>query len=275
MKRVASDGFTLLELVFAMAIMVIATAAIFTVMDPARGVFQAQPEASDLQQRLRVAVDTLQKDLIMAGAGMYMGPSTGALNRYVAPVMPYRVGESASDVASGVFYRPDTISIVYVPPTAAQTTVRKVVLSGSTLSIQADANCGPVARDRLCGFDAGARVLVFDQRGHFDLGTVASIDGQTVVLEGSGIRGMVDPDAGAVLTETAQHTYSMSADPATGTPRLMHYDGRLTDSPRRGSHRQLALRVFRRSAAADAPAERGPLRYQRPMDHVWAETSVG
>ena len=145
MKRVASDGgFTLLELVFAMAIMVIATAAIFTVMNPARGVFQAQPEVYDLQQRLRVAVDTLQKDLIMAGAGMYMGPSTGALNRYVAPVMPYRVGESAPDVASGVFYRPDTISIVYVPATAAQTTVRKAVLSGSTLSIQADTNCGPV-----------------------------------------------------------------------------------------------------------------------------------
>ena len=28
-----------------------------------------QPEVSDLQQRLRVGIDTLQKDLVMAGAG--------------------------------------------------------------------------------------------------------------------------------------------------------------------------------------------------------------
>ena len=101
MSRLVSDAaFTIIELVMAMAIMVVATAAIFSVMNPARGVFQSQPEVYDLQQRLRVAVDMLQKDLIMAGAGMYMGPSTGALNRYVAPVVPYRVGENGSDVAA-------------------------------------------------------------------------------------------------------------------------------------------------------------------------------
>ena len=104
---------------------------------------------------------------------------------------------------------------------------------------------------------------------------MASIDGQTVVLEGSGIRGMVDPDAGAVLTETAQHTYSVSADPATGTPRLMHYDGRLTTLPVVDHIVNLRFEYFGDPQPPMRSAKRRPLRYQRPVDDVWPETSVG
>jgi hypothetical protein len=74
-------------------------------------------------------------------------------------------------------------------------------------------------------------VLVFDQRGHSETGTVTSVDGQTIVLQGSGLHGTVDPGSGAVVTEIVQHTYSMSVDAATGTSRLMHYDGRFTNLP--------------------------------------------
>jgi len=34
------------------------TAGVFTVLNPAQGTFQSQPEVSDMQQRVRVAVDT-------------------------------------------------------------------------------------------------------------------------------------------------------------------------------------------------------------------------
>ena len=47
-------------------------------MNPAQGTFRVQPEVSDLQQRLRVGIDTLQKDLVMAGAGTYNGEAAGA-----------------------------------------------------------------------------------------------------------------------------------------------------------------------------------------------------
>ena len=83
-------GFTIVELLVSSLIMVVVTGAIFALMNPAQGAFQVQPEVSDLQQRLRVGVDTLQKDLVMAGAGTYNGRLAGALTFYIAPIMPYR-----------------------------------------------------------------------------------------------------------------------------------------------------------------------------------------
>jgi prepilin-type N-terminal cleavage/methylation domain-containing protein len=93
------DGFTLTELLVAMAITLGVMAAIFGVVQPAHDVFGAQPELADMQQRLRVGVDVLAHDLRMANA----------------PVMPYRIGRRQSDPERGVFFRPDTVSVLSVP----------------------------------------------------------------------------------------------------------------------------------------------------------------
>ena len=82
------DGFTLIELLMSTAIMMTVTAGVFTVMNPSGGIFQAQPEMADVQQRLRVGVDTLKHDLVMAGAGAYTGSQSGSLNGFFAPVQP-------------------------------------------------------------------------------------------------------------------------------------------------------------------------------------------
>ena len=75
------------------------TASVFSLLNPAHGTFQAQPEVSDMQQRLRVAADTVQKDLVMAGAGIYSGIMVGTLDNYFAPILPHRVGTIAADPA--------------------------------------------------------------------------------------------------------------------------------------------------------------------------------
>lgn len=90
---------TLSELLVAMAIMLGLMGALFGVTTPELGVFDVQMELSDMQQRLRIGVDTLAKDLLLAGA----------------PVMPYRVGQRNNDPDAGVFYRHDTISLVSAP----------------------------------------------------------------------------------------------------------------------------------------------------------------
>ncbi|MGH9254988.1 MAG: PilW family protein [Vicinamibacterales bacterium] len=102
-----ADGFTLTELLIATVITLTVTAALLDVVDRARGSFQAQPERADMHQRLRVAVDALTRDLLMAGAGLE--PPVAA------PVLPYRVGARDSDIDLGVFYRSDAISVLYVP----------------------------------------------------------------------------------------------------------------------------------------------------------------
>ena len=54
----------------------------------------------------------------MAGAGMGDRPGAAAYN-VLAPVMPYRHGQTRDDPGAGVFYRPDTLTVVSVPEPAA------------------------------------------------------------------------------------------------------------------------------------------------------------
>jgi prepilin-type N-terminal cleavage/methylation domain-containing protein len=111
------EGFTLVELLVAMAITLIVTAATLSLIGPAHDVFQVQPETADLRQRIRVGIDALQRDLLMAGAGMYAAGAVGPLHQALAPVMPYRAFGSGSDAARGTYFRTDAISLLFVPPT--------------------------------------------------------------------------------------------------------------------------------------------------------------
>jgi hypothetical protein len=104
-------GFTMVELLIATGLTLLVTAVLVGLVDPARGVFRAQPEISDMHQRLRVAVDALTRDLQMAGAGIAPGASP--------PVAPYRIGALGSDADAGVFYRAGVLSVTYVSSSAA------------------------------------------------------------------------------------------------------------------------------------------------------------
>lgn len=90
---------TITELLVATAITLTVMATVFGLASPAQGIFDAQPELADMQQRLRIGVDALATDLLMAGV----------------PVMPYRAGERHSDPILGIFYRGDIITVVSAP----------------------------------------------------------------------------------------------------------------------------------------------------------------
>jgi hypothetical protein len=231
--RTEGGGFTIIEMLVATAIMMTVTGAIFALMNPAQGTYQAQPEASDMQQRLRVGVDTLTKDVIMAGAGTYMGANTGALYNFFAPVMPYRSGDLNPDPAAGVFYRSDTISLMYVPPTPAQTTVLKVMGNGNSqeIDVQPMQNCGTDKHDQLCGFKNNQHVLIYDVDGSWDMTTITNVQDPAAHLQHSGKLSSAYDSGGAQLTEVATHTYYLKNDAATNTYQLMHYDGGSTDLP--------------------------------------------
>jgi hypothetical protein len=186
-----------------------------------------------MQQRMRVSADDLTKDIIMAGAGTYMGASAGALYNYFAPIMPYRVGDTNPDPAAGVFYRSDTISLMYVPPTAAQTAVNKALGNGNSQEIDVDAelNCGTDKHTALCGFKDDMRVLIMDIDGSWDTTTITNVQDEALHLQHSGkLNGAYDSGQ-AVITEIAAHTYYLKTDATTNTYQLMHYDGASTDAP--------------------------------------------
>ena len=94
-------GFTLIEMMIAMAITLVVMAAIVALVNSAQAAFQAQNEVPDMQQRLRASIDMLSTDVRSAGG-------------IEAPVRPYRVGAVRDDFAAGVYYRADTITMLHV-----------------------------------------------------------------------------------------------------------------------------------------------------------------
>ena len=230
--RRSERGFTLTEMLISTAIMITITGAVFHLMNPAQGTYQAQPEVADMQQRMRVAVDSLTKDLVMAGAGTYTGASAGALYNYFAPVMPYRIGSTGHDPDGGVFFRPDAITLMYVPPTPSQTTIRDAMPQDSAeLKVNAQPNCPPNRHDQLCGFEEGMRLIIFDASGNWDPMTVTNVQDEALHLQHRGQDLSVSYAAGSFITQAATHTYYLKADPVAKTYQLMHYDGYLTDLP--------------------------------------------
>ena len=118
----SDSGFSLVESIVAMGLMVIVTVAVFDLANPATTTSQTQPEVVDMQQRARVASDMLFRDLFMAGAGVYSGPQTGSLNSFFAPVIPRKMGRVNYD--NWDVARSDAVTITYIPNTYSQTTIR-------------------------------------------------------------------------------------------------------------------------------------------------------
>ena len=111
LRRCRSEtGVTLTEVLVASLISLAVAAAVLGLVHPAQGIFQAQPESGEMHQRLRVTVESIARDLRMAGAGLPADTPS---------VMPYRVGARGSDVDAGAVFRPDAVSGLYVPWEAA------------------------------------------------------------------------------------------------------------------------------------------------------------
>lgn len=224
-RRLGSEsGFSLVELLVSSAIMIVVTGAIFGLLNPAQGTAQAQPEQSDLQQRMRVGADTLFKELIMAGAGPYFGSRTGSLVQFFAPIVPRRLGLVAPE-GSGVA-EPDRVTLSYIPNSYSQTTIESAMPPQSAeIKVTYPPNC-PAAKE-LCGFEEGMTVIIFDTTGHFDTFTITQVQDSAGHLQHRGQVLNHEYAAGSTITQIVSNTYYLNA----ATSQLMRYDGANTDIP--------------------------------------------
>jgi hypothetical protein len=224
--RSGEGGFSLLETMLAAALTLMVTATVFTTMDPAEGSFAAEPEAADMQQRLRVAQDVLSRDLLMAGAGAYSGKQSGALVSYFPPVLPLRQGARGDD-AAGTFAT-DRITLLYVPSTTAQTVLSEALVPGAMSFTPAPAQDGGcAANDPLCGFSKDMTVLVFDGFGNYDPFTITAVNAGTfdLSINRSSSSMTTTYPAGSKVVEVRSRTYYLKTDMAAKTSQLMRYDG--------------------------------------------------
>ena len=190
-----AGGFSLVELLIAMAVMVTFMGALMSLILAAETMARMQPEAADLQQRARVALQTLGAELALAGAGLDAGPQAGPLSRYFSPIGPSSDGG---------------VTIWYVSGREAQTTLVAPLVAGATdASIMNAPHCPP--SDPGCAFAPASTAIVFDDRGCRDVLRIDAVTSTSLQVR-AGSRGCAYAP-GAAVAQGEVRTYRV--DPAT------------------------------------------------------------
>jgi hypothetical protein len=219
----ADSGATLVEMLIALALMLVVTVIVFGVVNSAEDTSLAQPVAIDMAQRARVGADMLVRDLVMAGAGLDSGPAVGPLGGFIAPVVPRRTGLMNADPATVA--RDDAISIFYVPDTPVQTTATSFVSGALQLRVAGAAGC-PIGLPA-CGITTNTPLLIFDALGHADAFTATDVQDDVVQLAHHASDATWAYAAGSPVTGISTHVYYLD----TAHAQLRHYDGYRTDAP--------------------------------------------
>jgi prepilin-type N-terminal cleavage/methylation domain-containing protein len=220
----AEQGFSLVESLVALLLLLIVISGVFAVVNPSSIASQAQPEAMDVQQRARVGIDAMERDLLRAGAGMASGPGAGPIADYFAAVVPRRMGLHGADRYDAA--RSDAVTISRLTPSFVETTMRDPMGGGAlTLTVDEPANC-PI-RNGVCGLAQGMKVVVFEQSGVFDWFTVTQVQSQAVTLVSHQPGPSPGHPAGSYVAQGETDVYWH--DPSAR--QLRHYNGYQTDVP--------------------------------------------
>ncbi|HKY22283.1 MAG TPA: prepilin-type N-terminal cleavage/methylation domain-containing protein [Vicinamibacterales bacterium] len=216
-RRAVTSGFSFVEMIVAMAIMLVLSAAIFELINPAYGMF-AHPDLSDVQQRIRVASDAIFKDIVTAGSrpgGTF------------PPVLPFRTGARSPD-PPGTFFD-DRISVLYVPTSGAGTTLRVATEEGNIVLVNAQPGCP--AGSPLCSFAANELAVICDESGAYDTFRILEVQPASLALVHEGRTLSKSYAPGTTVAPVVAATYWVQTDPSTGHGQLMKYDGDRTDLP--------------------------------------------
>jgi prepilin-type N-terminal cleavage/methylation domain-containing protein len=214
-------GFSLVELLVALAITLLVTSAVFAMLDPAAAAFQVQPEAADTLQRLRAATDVLRRDVLGAGNGpsTARGPNPSAL--IAAAIFPARIGRRNPD-AAGTF-NDTVVSFWSVSAAAPQAALAAPLVSASGAATIATGP-GCTDQDSSCGFRSGTLAAVFGRSGAWDLFSITDTQGPVLTLQHNLRDSAFLFAAGDTIAAATARTYYFRNDRSTGVPQLMRYD---------------------------------------------------
>jgi len=193
-------GFTLLELVIAMGVMLAMTGALMTMLHHGLARTPVLEEAADLHQRARVAAERLAADLRAAGSGTPSGPLSARF--------PAAEPRGLADVPGSAV--PDVLTIRYVPAHAARSRLVEPLEPGSGFAIIETAGCP--SQTTACGFTASANALVFDSSGQMDPLRVEAIGVGTLVLAAAVAPRAATYPAGSEVAEAVEATYALDTE---------------------------------------------------------------
>jgi len=220
------SGYGLIELLIATAIGCVLLGVLLQFAVSAHTSAGVQSETADVQQRLRVALEPMRHDIMLAGAGPTTGPDRGPLVSTLPPVLPARTGITAPDPE--LSFQADRMSVMYVPDGAVQAKLTAdMPTPASPIAID---GTGPGCRSAsACGFVPGMDALIYEPSGTggpHEVFAVQSIDAAAAVLVPSAAlsRGY---SARARVAAVVNRVYYLDG---TGK-RLMVYDGVRSDVP--------------------------------------------
>jgi hypothetical protein len=165
---VKEDGYTMVELLVATAVLLLVTSLTCVVLMEAKTSMEVTSERADVQQRARAGVEGMVSALRDVGAGADRGSTAGPLLRWLPPLWPGRSDRTQpGDGFTTLRVLPD------IPP--------------ATLALDAPAGVATMDFDRggcglPCGFTDGMRVIVLDGRGDFDIFVLVTTDGASATV---------------------------------------------------------------------------------------------
>lgn len=240
-RGVTTRGFSLVELLVALTVCAVLSAAIGGVAPQARAAFDAVPAALDLQQRSRTGVDAL--------AAAIRSAAPGGMVPAVIPISPLA---GSNETAFEALY-----VVAPVPNASRGVLDRDQPGTHGVLTLATGPGC-PAVRD-VCGFTPGAVAVIADGSGRFDVFTVASTSmprgqitaslafrsayraGSRVVEvdahyfrlddQDDGSRSLVRETAGGATQPIVDHVSAIAIELSSGDPPVLLSAGDLADGP--------------------------------------------
>jgi len=219
-------GYGLIEMLIATAIGCLLLGVLLQFAVSAHTSAGVQSELADVQQRLRMAVESMRHDIMLAGAGPSRGPDRGPLVRVFPPIRPARTGVTGADPE--LSFHSDRISIVYVPDEAAESKLTaEMPAAAAPITIDGSApGCRP---STACGFVTGGHAVIYEPGaagGAYELFAVGAVDlaASTLTPATSLSRAY---SARARVAAVVHRTYYLDSS----GKRLMVYDGARSDVP--------------------------------------------
>lgn len=204
-----SQGFTVVELLVALAIVMSIGGLLSQVVEPGRAAFDRVPAELDLHQRGRTAIDVITRAVRSAGADVVV---TSALGSF-AEILP-SVALSDPD-ASGERFA--TLTVMAPVVNGAQGTLETDQAGASASLTLATTTCPNVKQ--VCGFNPGMTAVITDGGAHHDVFIVEStvIGSRTLTADRSFTHAY---PVGAAVIEIDQHKYGLAAQ-ADGSTSLL------------------------------------------------------
>jgi Tfp pilus assembly protein PilW len=202
-------GFTVVEMLIALGIILSIAGTVASLVPPARAVFDRVPADLDLQQRGRTAIDVLSQALRSAGKDVAATAGLGSL----ADILPALTVADSAD--GGSTFRSIT---VIVPVLNGAQGVSEAAQSTSAAAITLATSPCPNVKD-VCGFVTGTTAVIADGNGARDVFVVASTSAGARRLTPNHALSRAYP-AGSAVVEVDADTFKL-ADQADGSSSLI------------------------------------------------------